>query len=168
MKLIWTKSNKLLSIFIRWGLNTDCSHFAIVFNSPAGGLLFESNLLGTHPKFYKNYKKHVTIVHEIDLNIDIETENLIWDKVVDEYDGKPYDYPAFIYFIFRAVLKKLFKIPFPKKNKWGRNDMFICDELYEIPYKNKISPDLKIDLAITPPHEVYEILQKLMEKKENG
>lgn len=157
MRLIWTKSDLILSKFIRWGLNTDCSHFAIVFDSPAGGLMFESNLLGTHPKFYRSALKHMEVVHEIELDIPLDVEDKIWDSVIDKYDDKSYDYGAFFYFCWRALLKKLFKIPFPSKNKWAKNDSYLCDELYQV-MENYVK-DLKIDLAITPPHDLYELLK---------
>jgi len=167
MKLIWTKSNLVLSNIIRWGLETDCSHFALVFNSPAGGLMFESNLMGTHPKFFRNAQKSFEIVHLIELNLPIEIEDRIWDRIVDKYDSRDYDYPGFFYFAWRGLLKKVFKIPFPKKNKWAKDNAFLCDEVYKCLIEENIVPDLNIDLAITPPHEIYEKLSEYLRNK-NG
>lgn len=160
MRLIWTKSNLILSKLIRWGLNEDCSHFAIVFDSPAGGLMFESNLLGTHPKFYKTAKKHCEIVHEIVLNVSVEVEDRVWDIVVDNYDDEPYNFGAFLYFAWRAFLYKAFKRPFPAVNKWSKPDTHLCDQLYDA-VENIAAPNLNIDLAITSPHKVYEKLKEL-------
>lgn len=156
MKLVWTKSNLILSTLIRWGLDVDCSHFLIVFESPSGGLCFESNLLGTHPRFWKNDQKNLTVVHQIDVAIPIEVEDRVWDVVVDKYDGKSYDYGAFAYFCWRAILKKVFKIPMPAKNKWAKTGAYLCDEVYMSLVDAGVLPDLGIDIAISSPHDVYE------------
>lgn len=156
MKLVWTKSNRILSKLIRWGLGVDCSHFLIVFESPAGGLCFESNLLGTHPKFWKTDKKTLTIVHQIDLPLSVEVEDHVWDVVVDKYDGKGYDYYAFAYFAWRVLLKKCFNIAMPPKNKWAQNGSFLCDEVYVALIDAGVLPDLGIDIAISSPHDVFE------------
>lgn len=155
MKLVWTKSNLILSVLIRWGLDVDCSHFILVFESPGGGLCFESNLLGTHPKFWKNDQKTLTIVHELDVKLPVETENKVWDVVVDKYDGKPYDYGAFVYFAWRAILKKIFKIPMPAKNKLEKSGTYLCDEVYQALVDAGALPDLGIDIAMSSPHDVF-------------
>lgn len=162
MRLIWTKSNMVLSRLIRWGLDTDCSHFAIVFNSPAGGLMFESNLIGTHPSFYKNSSKKFELVHSIDLNIPAELENMVWDKIVDKYDGKGYDFGAFAYFIWRGILKKFLNISMPDKNRWATENAFLCVECGNVLEEFGIVLPLGIDTAIASPHEVYlKICEKL-------
>lgn len=155
MKLVWTKSNMILSTLIRWGLDVDCSHFILVFETPGGGLCFESNLLGTHPKFWRNDEKTLTVVHQLKLDLPIEVEDRVWDVVVDKYDGKAYDFGAFAYFSWRAVLKKVLKIPMPAKNKWANSGAYLCDEVYMALVDAGALPDLDIDTAISSPHDVY-------------
>ena len=155
MKLIWTKSNLVLSIFIRWGLKTDCSHFAIVFESPAGGLMFESNLLGTHPKFFKTAKEHMTVVHQIYLPLSVDVENTVWDIIVDKYDSKSYNFRAFLYFCWRGILKRVFGKPFPLKSKWSTPGSDLCGQVYQALVDAGVCPDLGIDLSISSPHEIY-------------
>lgn len=162
MKLIWTRSNLILSKLIRWGLGVDCSHFAVVFNSPAGGLMFESNLLGTHPRFYRTAQKHLEIVHEIELGISVELENKFWDRIVDHYDDKGYDYGAFFYFCWRVILHRMLNKPIPKINKWAKDDRFLCDEVYIALKEEGLVPDLNIDLAMTSPHDVFLKLQEAL------
>ena len=164
MKLIWTKSNRPLSVLIRWILNTDCSHFAIVFNSPAGGLMFQSNLLGTHPKFYKTAQKSMAVVHEINLDISVDQENKIWDIIVDKYDGKSYDFGAFLYFGWRALLRKIFKKPLPTNNPWAKEENYLCDEIYEA--LEDIAPKVSLDLSITPPCNLYKELKDIYKIEE--
>lgn len=161
MKLIWTKSDLILSKFIRFGLKTDCSHFALVFNSPAGGLMFESNLLGTHPKFFKTALKHMTIVHEIDVLLPVEIENQIWDIVVDRYDDEPYNFKGFLYFCWRGFLKRFLGIPFPMKGLYDRSNGDLCVEVYKALTDAGVMPDLNIDLSITSPHDLFLKLREL-------
>ena len=105
---------------------------AIVFESRDGGLMFESNLLGTHPKFYKTAQKHMTIVHEVTIPFTLEQEDHAWDLMVDKFDGKPYDYKAILYIGWRRILNRCFKIPIPEINPWRTQGAYFCDELYEI------------------------------------
>lgn len=123
MKLIWTKSKKPLSVFIRWGLKEEVSHFAMVFQ---GKVVYQSNLLGCGLEWYFTFKKSCTIVYEIDLPLSADKEDQVWQAMCDSTDGDGYDYPAFAYFCWRAVLLRLFKIPLPSRNKWGKSNEYIC------------------------------------------
>jgi len=155
MKLIFTKSNLPLSVLIRWFLDSDCSHFAIVFKSEDGGLMFESNLLGTHPKFYKTALKSMTVVHEIDLNqISDEQQNILWDTIVDHVDGQPYNYTGFAYFCWRAILKKFFGIQLPAKNPWSMPGTFLCEEVFNS-LKTITNKNIDVDLSMVSPQDMY-------------
>lgn len=163
MKIIFTRSNTPFSWLIRWGFKTDVSHFAIVFDSPAGGIMFESNLLGTHPKFYRTAQKHMTVVNAFDIPVTTAQEDFIWDEVVDKYDGKDYDFPGFFYFVWRGFLLKFFNVPLPRKNVFAKTGMYLCIALFEIiePY-TPIGLSQKIrdtDLEITPPHVIRDLLK---------
>lgn len=156
MKLIWTKSNSSLSIFIRFLTGEDCSHFAFVFDSPAGGLMFESNLLGTHPKFYKTAQKHCTIVHELAIPMDVGTEDKIWDLIVDQYDGKGYDFLGALYLGWRCFIKRMLGISKPVNNKWSKPELLYCDELYDvIQASGRSLPQLTVSGGMITPHEVW-------------
>ena len=144
-----------LSVLIRWFLNSDCSHFTVVFKAEDGGLMFESNLLGTHPKFYKTALKHMTVVHEIELNIGVDSENYIWDLIVDKVDGSPYNYAGFFYFCSRAILLKLFKIPLPHYNLFRKNGAYLCTQIFnelQVLSEEKIA----IDTAMISPQGLFE------------
>lgn len=131
MKLIWTRSIKPLSVFIRHLTGEDCSHFAFVFETEYGGEMFESNLLGTHIRFFKNAKKHFEIVHQIDLPLDRETEDVLWERIIDKYDDKPYDFKGALYLGWRLLLWRSLRFPIPKINAWSNSNAFYCDEIYD-------------------------------------
>jgi hypothetical protein len=158
MILAFTRSKLPLSVLIRWFLDSDCSHFVLVFKSPSGGLMFESNLLGTHPKFYKTALKHMEVVHQIEMNLTPDQEDEVWDIVVDQFDGHAYNYRAFIYFCWRAFLKKIFHQPLPKTNPWSLPGTYLCDQVcYAL---QGLSPEpISLDLSMVTPEELYYYLK---------
>jgi len=160
VKLVWTKSNKILSIFIRTICNEDCSHFSFVFESAANGLMFESNLIGTHPAFYKSSLKSHTIVHELNIPLTIEEEDKIWDIVTQKYDGKPYDFLGAIYLGWYKFLNSFFGVKIPDENKWSQPDQYFCNEVYDV--LNNIPNFKKIDVknGMHSPHDVWMELKK--------
>lgn len=160
MKLIWTKSNLPLSILIRWVTGEDCSHFAFVFESAAKGVMFESNLMGTHPKFFASAKKHMEIVHSIDVPLTIEQENKLWDQVVEQYDDKPYDFTGAIYLGWRIILKRVFGKPLPLFNPWNQAGTFVCDELYQVLSDSGIFPESGVSTGMVTPHGLWETLER--------
>lgn len=155
MRLVFLKSKLPLSVAIRWLLGEDCSHFALVFDTPAGGLLFESNLLGTHPKFYKTELASTTLVHEVPLPLSVGDEDAVWDAVVARFDGRGYDWGAFFYFAWRAVLKKLLGLPLPMKNPWAKPGTELCVEVFQAVKKYTTLKNVPLDLSMTSPHELY-------------
>lgn len=132
MKLIFTKSKLPLSLLIRAITGEDCSHMALVFESRSGGIMFESNFLGTHPKFFRNASKHFTVVHALEIPMTVEQEDHAWDTMVDAFDGKNYDFGAAIYLGWRILLYRWFRRPVPKVNCWQTKGAFFCDEVYQI------------------------------------
>lgn len=154
MTLAFTKSNLPLSVLIRWFLDSDCSHFVLVFKSPSGGLMFESNLLGTHPKFYRTALKHMEVVHSIELDLTTYQENEIWDIIVDQFDGHPYNYKGFLYFTWRAFLKKFFGKPLPPTNPWSMPGSYLCDQVcYAL--QGITNEKIGIDLSMVSPEDLY-------------
>lgn len=155
MKLVWTKSKLPLSVIIRLVTGEDCSHFAFVFESAAKGLEFESNLLGTHPKFWANSQKSLTVVHEKDVSLSVELEDKLWDNVVQKYDDCPYDYLGFFYLGWRILLKRLFKIPMPLKNAWSQKGTYYCDEIYQAFSCIPGFPLILADGGMKTPHDLW-------------
>jgi hypothetical protein len=156
--MVWTKSASPLSVAIRFLLSSDCSHWALVFDTPAGGLMFESNLLGTHPKFFRTALAHATLVHEIALPLHIVDEDEVWDEVVAHLDGRSYDWGAFFFFAWRAALQKFFWVPMPKVNRWAQPGTDLCVEVFAAVKKFTALKDVQLELSMTGPHELYQLL----------
>lgn len=155
MRLLWTKAPTLLSKMIRCVCDEDCSHFSFVFDSKAAGLMFESNLLGTHPAFLQTSLKTHTIVHEIDIPLDAEVEDIIWDKIVQKYDGAGYDYLGAFYLGGAKLLNRFLKMSMPLKNKWCQPGKYFCDEIYEILNGVPGIPLIDVMSGMDSPHDVF-------------
>ncbi len=155
IKLIWSKSNLPLSVLIRAVTAQDCSHFSIVFESPGGGLMIESNFLGTHPAFFKTALKSHTVMHEIDLNLATEAEDALWDAWVSAYDGKPYDFGGVIYLGLMMLRERWFKIPRPRVNRWASSKCFFCDEIYSLLSSVPNLPKIDAAGGMDSPHDVW-------------
>lgn len=160
MRLVWTRSSSPLSKLIRWITGDECSHFAFVFESRASGLMFQSNLLGTHPKFWVTEKKRFEVVHEKVLDLSIEQEDAIWELIVQKYDGKGYDFGGALFLGWCKLKQRILKSPLPTKNKWANDDKFFCDEVYDI--FNHIEGVQKINVTggMHTPHDVWEELRE--------
>lgn len=153
LKLMWTKSSNSFSKFIRFVTGEDCSHFSFAFVND--GIVFESNLLGTHPVFLQTTLKTHTIIHEIDLLVTEDQYNTVWDRVVNVFDGRAYDYWGALYLGFWKLKYKFLKGRMPAINKWASDDKFFCNEIFdvlnELPQLNKI----KVSGSMMTPHDVY-------------
>lgn len=153
MKLLWTKSTLPLSLLIRSISGNDCSHFSLVLyeNSP-GPIVFEANLLGTHPSFLQTSMKSHTVIHEKTVSLSQQQEDKIMDLIISTYDGKPYDFSGALYLGYRTLLKRWFNIPIPEINKWSKDGTYFCDELYSI---LEIAGLPKINTKMQTPHDVW-------------
>lgn len=97
--------------------------------------MFESNLLGTHPAFFETSMKTHTIVHEKDLPINVIQEDIIWDTVVQKYDGKGYDFGGAAYLGLVKLLNRIMKFD-PQfnftKNAWAKDNEYFCEEIVTV------------------------------------
>lgn len=158
MRLLWTKSTTPLSWIIRSVTGEDCSHFSIVlYDGKPGQIVFESNLLGTHPAFLSTALKNHTIVHEYEEVLSQEIEDSVMDLVQKVYDGKDYDFGGAFYLGWRKLLYRIVKAPIPMRNKWASKDKYFCDEIYSIfkHFPQIKLPDLGEANAMRTPHDVW-------------
>lgn len=161
MKIIETKSTNLLSILIRWALNCKGSHIAFVFDNDTW--LIHSNLIGVNIRLYNAFfKAHLNtqIVDQIEIHLEPQDEEEVFQALIQNTSEQSYDWPGFTYFAFRALAFKLFKIPLPRKNAWGRSNMQLCTEMIrQLPtWITNIDP--MMDLGIVSPDRAMEILRE--------
>lgn len=150
MKLIFTKGTSPLSWLIRHALDEPVSHFAIVFDEK---FVVHSNLYGVQLKWFSTFTKHSEVVYEIPYNLSLQKEEEIYQSIMNRFDEAPYDWTAFAYFTWRALLLKFLKKPLPMTNPYGTKNSFLCTELANC-LPGSIYPKTE-DLGITSPYALY-------------
>lgn len=145
MKMLWTTANNPVDWLIWLATGDDCQHFALLFDSPGGGVVFHFNLLGGGAMFYKTFSAKHSTVHSMEVKMTVQQEDALWDKWVDRFDGKGYNFFGAIFLGLMKLRLRIFGIPTPAKNSWCTPGTSFCDEAYQllngIPGVNPISPD---------------------------
>ena len=166
MKLLWIKANKVGSKLIQWGLDSDCSHFAISFDEDARGrgIAFHSYGSGTQLEWLRDFKKKYTVVHSLQSSqyLNLADEESIYKAILEEEAGRSYDYPALIYFALVVAWNKLTgRKNLPIKNRWQRSNMRLCTGIAPTVFKALSVPmPSGIDAEMVSPVELYEIALK--------
>lgn len=133
MKLIWSRNNKIGSKLIRWGLKSESSHFAVAFQeNTRHGIVFHSYFGGAQIKWLNSFLRENEIVYSLDVHGTLEMEEEAYVNIINEYDGRSYDYWAFLYFFWRGLLFRLFGIPLPKRNLFQRGQAFLCVGIFAV------------------------------------
>lgn len=123
MKVLGTRSDKWGSRLLCWGLGEPVSHVAVEL---ANGFVVHAHLLGgLRIDWARDFRRHNEVVYEL-MGDGPERETV--QALLDAHAGSGYDYWAFTYFVWRAVLRKYFGIPLPRENKWARRDAYLCTE----------------------------------------
>lgn len=148
MKILFTKSDKLLSKIIRDVLEEPISHVALQF----GNFVVHSNLIGLHIEWAPNFIKHSEIVHTMAPIEDNLSELLKLDNLLSKYEFSFYDFGALLFMGVSFTLRKYLKVPLPKSNLWQSTGMFLCTE-----WVTKYLHD-KENSMITP----YQLYQNLL------
>lgn len=159
MRLLFTKNNMPLSWLIRWGLDEPVSHVSFVFDEK---LVFHSQLFGVHLAWFDTFKKSQTIVYELDISGSLEYEESVYLSLLGQVDGRPYDYKAFCYFMWRGLLKKVFGIPMPKTSIHNDKRAFLCTELAFVILKLLKLDEKEIDLSVTSPFQLFQIARRII------
>jgi len=156
MIFMFTTSNMPASKLIRWGLNEPASHFAIMFNN---GIVCHQSFTGFTIDWYPHWKKRNVIVkrltpHRQTIGGDRDLMTLLATK----FAGKKYDYLGFLYFSWRAFLRKFFRLPLPPINRLGDDPSVLCTGLgkeiaNQLP--KYFSYDTR-DFDIITPYQLYE------------
>ena len=163
MIFYWTKNELIGSRLIQWGLDSDCSHFAICFGSGDNSIVVESRLnTGVRPIFKSTFLKKNIIVHTLNLKIPTADEKGLMERVIKNVAGRDYDWKGILFWGIRVLLNKLFFMPLPETNMWADKQEIYCTEVLSAlrPYlEEKMSIDMKVlDSQLVSPHGAYELL----------
>lgn len=161
MIFLFTKSKKIGSKIIRWGLDEPVSHFAPVYSicpKRTKGIVFHSEFSGFGLDWLQGYLKNVEVVAALQpKNLDEDEEHFISQRIITKLYGREYDKPAFAYFTYRAARRKLFGHPLPSRNEWNTRDV-LCTGIssYLYPIKPEWFSTPIIDGDIMTPWGLFE------------
>lgn len=146
MKLLGTRSDKWGSRLLCWGLAEPVSHVAVELDN---GFVVHAHLLGgLKIDWARDFRRNCEVVYELEAD---GPERETVQALLDAHAGSGYDYWAFTYFAWRALLRKVFGVPFPRTNRWARRHAFLCTEWLSILYYHEERA------MITP----YELLKEI-------
>lgn len=141
MRILFTKSDKIGSAIIRWGLEEPVSHVAV----EAEGLVLHSTWSDVDIDSIETFLEHREIVYEIYIP-KLGVPELL--GLTERYAGSSYDFRGLVCFVKSALARKLFGTPLPKTACYNTPGAFLCTEIATVlmwGYENA---------AITP-YELY-------------
>ena len=161
---VWTKNKTPTSALIQWGLDEPVSHFAIVrtFGEPGTGVVMHQTFHGFGIQWYPTFLKEREIVLAL-----TPTEPLTgpeWGQIrgpiMNKFSGTEYDKSGFLYFGFRAILRKLFNIPLPEKNLWGGEEEPLCTGVAKMLHQCRPEwfSESPADFDIVSPYGLYKLM----------
>lgn len=165
MKLLWVAADKPGSRLIRWGLDSDCSHFAVSFDegsglSRDGGIVFHSYGKGTQVVFLQKFLEFYTVVHALEpvVEMTLEQEEAVYKAVLEHEADRDYDYPALAWFAWRGVLQKLFGWKVDGVNRWQRPEARLCTGIAPVVLE-ALGIKLPVqDPEMVPPHDLHALV----------
>jgi hypothetical protein len=128
--------------------------------------VFESRMEeGARGSSLKDFLSRNTVVHTLTLkDPDPEWEMALYNSVIKNCDGKRYDKGAITFWAVAALGKKLFGLPQPEKNPWGKKGEHYCVEVIrgsEALLDKKLGTDFGTrDVEMISPYQAYLLLKK--------
>lgn len=154
MIFYFTTSNLIGSKLIRWGTDSEWSHFAFGTRNDPYSIVVESRLFhGVKPSWQKHFLERNQRVEMLYREESIEVVSKHYNRIVDTLGEKPYDWKAVSYWSGVALAQKLgfHKI---SRNQWADRNAFYCTEVLKAlePYFQDLGVDTWIlkDEFLTP------------------
>ena len=150
IRILWTKNHMPFSRLICWLSGKPVSHAAVCFSDR---IVFHSNPMGVHINSYFWFKNNNTIVYERLIEGITEAEEELAYEAMTAIEMKGYDFGSVLFWGWRLLLLKFFRVPLPRKNLWSSKRFFNCLEaLGQLPdwvWPSGIRPDASLD-CMTP------------------
>jgi hypothetical protein len=128
MDLLFVKRNAWGSRLIRWATNSEASHFAVAFDEGGYGIVFHSGPRGTELRWMTEFLEDHQVVHKLRplSKLGLLAEEEMYRAVLRTEYRRAYDWPAIAWWAWRALLRKVLKIPLPQRNQWQNPHWRIC------------------------------------------
>lgn len=121
-----------------WGLEENCSHFAMICDEAPNPLrtgfapmVVHSDLYGVRAQPSATFFQTHDIVYTFRVKLSPYDALRVSEQLhsILRTEKDPYDFAALSYFAYRVLLKRLFGRPLPELNPWGMQHAFLCTEL---------------------------------------
>lgn len=160
--LLWVSSGKIGSRLIRWGLESDCSHFAVCFDEDAAGrgIVFHSSAAGTQMVWLRDFIDSHTVVHALEprVPLSLEGEEGVYKAILSTEAGLDYDWAALGWWAWRALLHKTTRYAIGSSNQWQSRSKRLCTGIAPAAYRALGVPQPpNIDFEMIAPHRLHEI-----------
>jgi hypothetical protein len=119
MQILFTRSNKIGSKIIRWGLGEPVSHAAIRYDD----YVVHSYMHGVTMTHISEFLKHSEVVYTVTIPNNVPRLFRLFLRT----STASYDIGALLYLTLHFGLRKM-GIPSPKKNLWQTSGMYLCTE----------------------------------------
>lgn len=111
---------------IRWGLGQAASHLAVYFENQG---VLHSTLKGFGEMPAVDFDAHYRVVDSLAFAATAAESLEIMRRMQSRLNGAQYDRPAFVFFIWRAIMRKVAGVPFPGRNYWEQKGEVLCVEV---------------------------------------
>ena len=157
MIILFTRNDNLSSKIVRFVVGEDVSHVALQI----GPFVVHSDLFGIKVEHGVHYLQKNQVVRKL-----IFKNTVCIDDIVNKHWDKKYDFKGMLYLGWRAMLKKIFRIPFPDTNRFGKDNAYMCTEVLEFVRYDRIAEALEgVNLDTVTPHQLYKILEPFSIRK---
>lgn len=131
MMFLFTQNNTIGSKLIRGCLDTNISHFAIVFDEDKYGIVFHSRMLqGVGLQWWTDFRANNHLVSALRPKVAcLATEEKIYNALVGKYYGHGYDFSALPEFGFYGLRRKLTGRAIPSRPHFGSSHHYLCSEI---------------------------------------
>lgn len=129
MRIYFTRSGKIGSRLIRWGLDEPVSHTVFVFGKYHA---LHSSIHGVEQDFWPMLKDEYEVVSGVEIEMTLEKEDDLWEEMMARVRRRGYDWAGTAYFTWSVLKCKFLNKPLPDKNAWNSEKRFLCTELAEV------------------------------------
>ena len=120
--VLFTRSNRIGSRLIRWALEEPVSHVAIRTQNT----IIHSNFSGTHADWDNRWLNNNLVVYSVRVKMPFEETMYRLQNLMSNY--AKYDFGAFLYFGYRALVSKITGTPIHGHNAWEARGAYLCTE----------------------------------------
>lgn len=129
MKICWVTNNIWYSRLLRYLFNQTTSHVGIAWDINSVHLVIDQNRPTGTLWSLKYWLNKYWIVHQVELVLSPEKELELFKYLETRNILLKYDIGGYYYGMIWGLIHKLFKIPYPKTNKWAKPDQDMCQEI---------------------------------------